>query len=182
MAIIRAETLDWFSFFLFVDYFLFLIQGYTQIDLKRILIAKMLKFLFRYTLKKRDISSEKQYLKKILAGGLMDVQIACFFQLSILISWNRCSGLRNLPIYLQDCSLQISPKFKINIWSIGVLFAINILTMIVLLRYMLKNKVVLIVYKISQAKLLILLDIFFIHNYLQWLLQIFSFIAFDDQS
>lgn len=182
MAIIRAETLDWFSFFLYVDYFSFLIQGYTQIDLKRIMIFKLLKFFFGYHVKKREISTEKEYFKQILAGGLMDVQIACFFQLSILISWNRWSVLRSLPIYLQDCSLQISSKFKINLWSIGVLFAINVLTMTVLLIYMLKNKVILLVYKISQAKLLMLLDIFFIHNYLQWLLQIFSFIAFDDHS
>ena len=40
IAIIRAETLDWFLCLLYIDYFLFLIQGYTQIDLKSVILQK----------------------------------------------------------------------------------------------------------------------------------------------
>jgi len=179
LAIIRGEIFEWTSYFLFVEYFLFLIQGYTQYDFKKIILFKILGVFFPKYRKKISISKEKEFFRKILAGGLLDIQFICGYQLVILISLKRWSISRGVAIYSKNCLLEVSEKFENKTWSILLLVSISYFTIFSMIFYMIKKKVIFITYKISPNKILNSLTFFFLHNWFQYLLQMYSFAIFD---
>jgi len=179
VAIIRGEIFEWTSYFLFVEYCLFLIQVYTQHNIKKIILYKILGVFIRKYREKISISKEKVFFHKILAGGLLDIQFICAYQLIILISLKRWSISRGVAIYSKNCLLEVSEKFTKNIWSMLLLVFISYLTTISVIFYMVKKKVIFIAYKISKNKILHFLLLFFLHNWFEYLLQMDSFAIFD---
>ena len=148
-AICNMKFKDWGAWIILINYSLFLIKSYTQVDVYEIIFSKMVYLIFRknYYIIKQPNENQIRF-GKIYSGCSLDVQFICCSHFLILFLCKRWSRVTKAITLYKNCQLEISDQFSLNLLPILLIISINFSILLFVFIYMKKKKIVLLFYTI----------------------------------
>lgn len=174
VSIIQAKINDYGGWILIVNYFMFLTDIYTRINIPRILYTKVLSFCGCKIKPK-----EEKFLKfeHIFSGCSIDVQFIVCIRLLLIFYWNKWTCIETTAeIFFKDCVYGVSSKFIVYFTPVIIIVAENASILVFIALFVLLTQKKLFVYKIFPNPYLNLYLSFCLHYAVDSLLQMYSLI------
>ena len=188
--LLKMDINDWGGWFLLISYTNLLINFYFRIDFMWIFFTKLKEkiknmcFLNKLNVKKTetDEKNEKKknknrsYIKKLLSGCVLDIQVVSCFRIAILFLSNRWSGSFFEGNFYLNCKFEVNnEKFHMNFWGLIAVIGINTIMAMFLYWYMIKTKNLIMLYKMKHNLFYNLYFLFLIHVFLEAMINMFYF-------
>lgn len=174
VSIIQAKINDYGGWLLIVNYFMFLTDIYTRINVPRILYTKILRF-FGCKIKPKEENFKK--FEHIFSGCSIDIQFIVCIRLLLIFYWNKWICIETTAeIFFKDCEYGVSSKFIIYFTPLIIIVSENAFILVLIALFVLCTHKKLFVYKIFPNPYLNLYLSFCLHHSVDGLLQLYSLI------
>ena len=112
-GLVSLDITKWGQWILLTQYCFFLVQFFSRFDPK-VLIAKIIKNLFKLTINIPERSFIENEIGKLFTGTMIDFIFIFIPRLIILFTWNRWINF-HLSDFYSSCKLEIAPSKRFNL-------------------------------------------------------------------